>query len=202
MSRHSRTERSAKSNKLYPTSAVNQTLGEMGLPQIAYAEIHQLLDGQGIHRDDPRRPEMIQEFMARVDQIGIVTIGKKPEAAYQEVFMVKIPEDDLQIRLFTGETRREQGIFFFDFFSSRGKVPVNAPQGYFVEIVSPGGLAGRIPSVEATFGVNNPDPGMEKFTVVENALCRLTRPYKGPFLFKVPERNTPPAIVAQAVRVQ
>ncbi|KAJ6586865.1 hypothetical protein DFH09DRAFT_1141756 [Mycena vulgaris] len=92
-------------------------------------------------------------------------------------------------------------MFFFDFYDARQQVAVNAPPGYAVTIVWPGGLAGPVASVEATLGVT-PDEGLEKFAVVEKVRCSLTRPGRAPYLFDVPSRSPPAAGVGQAVRVQ
>ncbi|KAJ7100157.1 hypothetical protein B0H15DRAFT_818938 [Mycena belliarum] len=139
-----------------------------------------------------------------MDQTGLIPIGLKPEAASQretDTFIVSIPQDRLCIRLFPGGTRPEAGMFFFDFYDAQRQVAVNAPRGYAVTIVWPGGLAGPITSVEATLGVT-PDEGLEKFTVVEKVRCSLTRPRQEPYLFDIPSRSRPAAGVGQAVRVQ
>jgi len=189
----------------YPTSVVNDVLVAAGLPPITYAEIHQVLDAEGIPREE-RRHQVIQAFVTNMDQTGLAPIGLKPEATSQretDIFMVSIPQDHLCIRLFPGGTRPEAGMFFFDFYDARRQVAVNAPPGYAVTIVWPGGLAGPITSVEATMGVT-PDEGLEKFAVVERVRCSLARPRQEPYLFDIPSRTRPEAgvQVGQAVRIQ
>ena len=198
-------------------------MGGFGLPPITYAEIHQLLDAEGIPRDE-KRLEIIQAFVANMDQTGLVPIGVcpiahrriapiadrdaqvKPEATSEretDIFMISIPQDRLCIRLFPGGTRPEEGMFFFDFYDARRQVAVNAPPGYAMTIVWPGGLAGPIASVEAAMGVT-PDEGLEKFAIVENVRCSLARPRQEPYLFDIPSRTRLEAgvQVGQAVRVQ
>ncbi|KAJ7200291.1 hypothetical protein GGX14DRAFT_466597 [Mycena pura] len=126
----------------------------------------------------------------------------KPEAVndpgeVEDVFRVDIPDDYLSIRFFPGDSRPEDGMFFFDFYDRDRQLACNAPCGYKLELLAPRGLAGPIQSVEAVYGIEAPER-LEKFAVVELATCSLARPGKGSFAFHVPRRTRP--FVAQPVR--
>ncbi|KAJ7286475.1 hypothetical protein C8J57DRAFT_1287751, partial [Mycena rebaudengoi] len=91
------------------------------------------------------------------------------------------------------------GVFFFDFYDRGRGLACNAPRGYELEILAPGGLTGPIQSVEAVYGIEAPE-GLEKFTVVELTTCSLARPGIGSFRFDVPRRTRYRPLVAQPVR--
>ncbi|KAJ6571494.1 hypothetical protein B0H19DRAFT_1130128 [Mycena capillaripes] len=91
-------------------------------------------------------------------------------------------------------------MFFLDFFNRRSNVAVNAPVGYELSIVAPGGLAGPLRSMEA---LNNltPHPGLEKFSVVEKVRCSLARRGHPVYLFDMPSRTRVEVVaIGQAVR--
>ncbi|KAJ7356546.1 hypothetical protein DFH08DRAFT_688752, partial [Mycena albidolilacea] len=112
---------------------------------------------------------------------------------------VDIPGDRLSIRFFPGDSRPEDGMFFFDLYDRDRGLACNAPRGYKLEILAPGGLAGPIQSVEAVYGIEAPE-GSEKFAVVELTTCSLARPGRRSFRFDVPRRTRYRPLVAQPVR--
>ncbi|KAJ7608794.1 hypothetical protein FB45DRAFT_763096, partial [Roridomyces roridus] len=104
------------------------------------------------------------------------------------VYFLDIPESKLGIRLFPGGALPAQGVFFFDFVNRENEQPVNAPKDYTVYQIE-GGQQIKLSSVEEIYGVASPGAGLEKFAIMENAVCCLVRPGQPAFHYRVPLRN-------------
>ncbi|KAJ7708947.1 hypothetical protein B0H17DRAFT_1124732 [Mycena rosella] len=191
----------------HPNCRVTELFAQAGFARVTLEQIESMFEAAG-HSPDAKRAALIETVLrdvdAALDAAGgrIRYLGLKPEAAngpVGDVFFVDLPDDPLSIWFFPGDSRPEDGMFFFDFYDRVRRLACNAPSGYELEIIAPGGLAGPIRSVEAVYGVEAPE-GLEKFAVVELTTCTLARPGMPSFAFEVPRRTRHRPLVAQPVR--
>jgi hypothetical protein len=114
-----------------------------------------------------------------------------------DLFFVDIPNNRLSIRIYSGDSDPQDGLFFLDFFDTRKGAAENAPPNYHLSVAAPAPFKSPVHSIEELYSVN-PPAGHERFAVPEAVTCLSERAGRAPFLFALPPRTKPG--VAQAVR--
>ncbi|KAJ7809714.1 hypothetical protein B0H14DRAFT_2865529 [Mycena olivaceomarginata] len=175
----------------HPNCRLTELFAQGGFARVTLDQVDRIFDAAG-HSRGPERAALVEAFLrdadVALDASGgrIRYLGLKPEAAngpVGDVFFVDIPGDRLSIRFFPGDSRPEDGMFFFDLYDRGRGLACNAPRGYKLEI-----LALEAPE------------GSEKFAVVELSTCSLARPGRRSFHFDVPRRTRYRPLVVQPVR--
>ncbi|KAJ6596110.1 hypothetical protein B0H10DRAFT_1924817 [Mycena sp. CBHHK59/15] len=174
----------------------------MGVAPITVDNLASELASQGIpeSRIEEEAIKLHSLFDEQISKNGghIARIGAKPEdtAKDDDVILFDIPGTHYTVRVFPGETGPSTGMWYLDFYDLMRREPVNTPQGFNIYLVGPPELLagpGPLISMERAYGVPQKDirPGQEKFGLPERAWCKLERPGREPFFFRMPSRNEP-----------
>ncbi|KAJ7064835.1 hypothetical protein C8F01DRAFT_1229307 [Mycena amicta] len=118
-------------------------------------------------------------------------VGFKPIGKVDDLFGIRIPNDDLTIRIWPGNTAPDTGVFYLDFIDTATGKAVNKPPGYILDVIAPAGLASRMVSVEEAWDGKPAARGEERFALLEQLTIKLTRPGHPDFVCVLPCRTRP-----------
>ncbi|KAJ7306186.1 hypothetical protein DFH08DRAFT_976116 [Mycena albidolilacea] len=179
-----------------PTT-LNAVLGEPGsdMPMMTDALLDTLFAAAGTPRaTESRRLIMMERAAEMAFYSGGIPQAKPEEVPTTDpVWLVEMPNGPQPrgIRFFTGGSR----LWFFDFYDTSIRAPLNAPAGYKVTVVFSTPSESRswlLESVESlALGKEGIKPGAGRFSGTESVRCSLVRPGLPPFLFIVPDRIAP-----------
>ncbi|KAJ7902646.1 hypothetical protein B0H14DRAFT_3707760 [Mycena olivaceomarginata] len=177
-----------------------EQLAAADIPRVTFDDLQCIFASAG-HPPGPHRDAVVRDLIAQTDGRLNATrgrlryIGIKPEGVQgpiDDLFFVDIPNNRLSIRIYSGDSDPQDGLFFLDFFDTRKGAAENAPPNYHLSVAAPAPFKSPVRSIEELYGVN-PPAGHERFAVPEAVTCLSERTDRAPLLYPAVRSSSPSA---------